>query len=1140
MRTRRSRALAAALAVLGAAVQGCGSGSAGSDVGQPRRPPIARALLVTTGETNEVREGAEVLLTGRDSEDPDGPIIDWKWTAPEGIELLTRSRAAVSFTAPDVDSPTTFTFSLEVVDSDGVTATAPIDVRVVPARDPDRFLAPRGVQTSTPDLVTLTAALEPGTAVGPLDVPFTVTLTAAVSYPSRSNVQERVELPLGGQATMTGHWPAEQTVECSRGQRRDQCLLASWINPTFHFRVPRLDVAELNQRFLASGELGRQLDPHRVDEAVVEVTATLDAGTLQDRAVLLLSNAGAVIAETAPSIIGVRSSVTVTTGALLAALGGEERAATADAYYRTVDPFGRRQTLNDWLLLAGFAADANGTLLPEAVAGSGPFAHAKYTNNFDLGFGRDMYARVEPNGNVYSLVVNYPTLEATLKGTDAFVTVVMEFTPPDDPALHPSCATKGRFVKFFTYVPDRAGNSRRVGSFDFDGRGERYTPGNCVTCHGGSLGDLARTTPNPSVPGQTLHRDCGDTDGTFLPWDLDSFLYSDTDPAILAGAPRQNGTPFAEYLDPQGRYRRDAQEEQFRKLNAAALSTWETYVAEGGPPERMAAAIDLVRGWYGGDPHAPGGRFDGTYTPAGWNVSPPIAEVYHQAFARYCRACHLQLVEPDVQLATYQDLVVDPSTGSPRQLEDILLRRGIMPYARLTMDRFWVPFAGGAVPAEVLARQLAADVPLDPAARPGRPVFNVTRTPSPAKHGDAVRLSARDSLFVRAPRWSALAATAGGPCVQPALVGARAPEVTFQTSEPGRYCIELESDGASVIEEFEVLPNQAPQLVAKPRLVVDERSAAAVDFAYTDADDGAADLVFTLLATLNGVVRVGADEVSVGAQFTQPQIDAGEVQFEPRVENLAEGAVAAGGFDYALTDGIASVGAPPAPALGYRMDVRGTADATPAVLVRPVPPSELYFGGTVAIGAGHIEVRDADTPPEGLTVTVAPSAQATGSVTPSALTYRQLLDGAAFTYTHAGNAVSERLLVTAGDGTYMSSSVPLTINARVSFEHNITPIIETACADNCHAGGPLSFRERGRVSHANVVSGTRLVFPESACIGPDTPPSSPLLRKPTVTADAPPPAGHAGGVRPGFDLSGDRSGYDLFRLWLCHSYGAND
>ncbi|HEX6999552.1 MAG TPA: hypothetical protein VF322_15540 [Gammaproteobacteria bacterium] len=33
--------------------------------------------------------------------------------------------------------------------------------------------------------------------------------------------------------------------------------------------------------------------------------------------------------------------------------------------------------------------------------------------------------------------------------------------------------------------------------------------------------------------------------------------------------------------------------------------------------------------------------------------------------------------------------------------------------------------------------------------------------------------------------------------------------------------------------------------------------------------------------------------------------------------------------------------------------------------------------------------------------------------------------------------------------------------------------------------------------------------------------------------------GHAGGVRPGFDLSNDLSAYDLFRLWLCHSYGAN-
>ncbi len=831
------------------ALHGCSSGSGGSDVDSSvRSPPVARPLVMNSGASNTVREGAEVLLTGRDSDDADGPLLEWTWSAPPGVELTTRNRTTVSFTAPAVDVATTYPITLTVLDADGETGTSAVDVRVVPARDPNLFLAPRAGQVATPDVATLTVALAPGTAVGPLDAPFTVTLSATVSYVSRGNVQERVDLDVDWLAApLTGHWPAGETVACSPGQRAEPCMLGSWINSRYQFQVPRLDVAELNQRFIASGELGRQLDPHRADSAVVEVQATLDAAGLQDKAYLLLSHDGLVIAQAPPALIGVPAALSVTTDALLAGLGGEEQRATAEAYYRTVDPRGRRQTLSDWLFAAGFA-DSGGTLLPEAVAGTGDFAHAKYTNNFDLGFGRDMYSRVEPNGNVYSFVVNYRTLEATIKNTDSFVTVAMEFTPPDDPSLHASCLTRGRYVKFFTYVPDGTGDSTRVTSIDFDGRGERPTPGNCVTCHGGTLGTLSRLVANPADPSQTLYRDCGDTDATFLPWDLDSFLYSDTDPAILAGSPRRNGTSFAAYTDPDGHFRREPQEEQFRKLNAAALATYETYVAEGGDAARIAAVTDLIHGWYGAQPKAPGARFGGAYTPPGWDVSPAVANVYHTAFARYCRSCHLQLTDTSKQLATYADLVVNPLTGAPRTLEDLIYRRGVMPFARLTADRFWVPFQGNTTAAQLLAAQLATDLGSDPTLRPGAPVFNVTRTPNPTKHGDVVRLSARNSTFVPAPRWSALATTAGGACVEPAtLVGASTLEVTFRTGGPGRYCIELTSGAASVVEQFDVVPNQPPLLVPKSRLRIDANAGAtSVDLGYGDADDPPTAVVFAL------------------------------------------------------------------------------------------------------------------------------------------------------------------------------------------------------------------------------------------------------------------------------------------------------
>src|SRR5690606_5176719 len=210
------------------------------------------------------------------------------------------------------------------------------------------------------------------------------------------------------------------------------------------------------------------------------------------------------------------------------------------------------------------------------------------------------------------------------------------------------------------------------------------------------------------------------------------------------------------------------------------------------------------------------------------------------SYARFCRACHSLRADPTRQFRSYDDFVVDPLTAAPRDLEDVIFRRGIMPLARLTMDRFWVPFDGGSESAaEKLAAVLAADprVTLDSSARPGKPVFVVTRTPDPAKELDVVRLNASESGFLDAPRWTALGSTENGVCVEPKLIGANTFEVAFRAPLPGRYCIELAGGGDSTVVEFEVVGNQAPQLVAKGVLVVDENAGpTAIDLEYADAD----------------------------------------------------------------------------------------------------------------------------------------------------------------------------------------------------------------------------------------------------------------------------------------------------------------
>ena len=177
--------------------------------------------------------------------------------------------------------------------------------------------------------------------------------------------------------------------------------------------------------------------------------------------------------------VGLPTAGFVPLDTVLAAIEGREAALTSAVYYRTVDPTGTRTSLNAWLRQAGFLA-ADGTLLPEAVAGTGEFAHAVYVNNFDLGFGRQMYTRTDELGNVFSFVKNYSTLEGAIRQLDSFATVVTEYSP-----LVNHTDPTPKFVKFFTFVEDGSGDAPRVASFDFDGRGERHTPGNCVVCHGG-------------------------------------------------------------------------------------------------------------------------------------------------------------------------------------------------------------------------------------------------------------------------------------------------------------------------------------------------------------------------------------------------------------------------------------------------------------------------------------------------------------------------------------------------------------------------------------------------------------------------------------------------------------------------------
>lgn len=871
---------AVAFVALGMILQGCSSGSGGSGVGSKSGiAPTARAQVLNGGVANTFREGSEVLLSGKDSEDGDGPLLDWSWeqTAGPTVRLVERSSVAVSFTTPRVAAETTLAFELTVADSSRDTGSTSVEVTVVPARDADKFLSLdlRGAALGTFDDFQIVAALAEGASTDSMPKPFTLSAVAYLVYPPRSNpsidcrtdtsafatgipastangcVVELLEnltpfaLP-GGGTGIEGEWPANvPTVVRPDGATADR-IASEWWNPHFTLRVPRLDVDDFNQQFVESGERGRILDQFNTPKSRIFFVFELAAPQNQQDATIIVNDLEStpivVPSQVTPKTAQAQGKVVANDGVglptvsvvpqeiVLGAITGRESALTSQVYYRTVDPTGTRESLNDWLQQAGFTDDA-GKLLPEAAAGDGEFAHALYLNNYDLGFGRDMYTRTDEFGNVYSFVVNYGTLEAAIRGNDPVVTVVMEYSPLADPA-----DPTEKFVKFFTYVDDGSGDSRRVTSMNFDGRGERYTPGNCIACHGGAK--------PPGVSELTFDSTCGDrsdamcyawpmtnrdsadiADGnlgaTFLPWDLDSFLFADTDPAITGAPARFDGVSLFDRLArDHGDYSRAVQEAQLKKLNQAAYATYCDAAQDPDCPSDSARR--LVEHWYGGmDQNGTLlGEYDDSGAPPGWQndeVVPTPTEadpgatmrnpdssedLYLTVYAKHCRMCHTNIAEEALRFDDYQKFVAQEAL-----IERAVFEQGIMPAARLTADRFWTSFADGS---DHVAARLAQEFAFEPAQGSLGPTPRalITGNVANVKRDDPVRLSGAASSFAESFGWNVLyappAELAGNPDVagfQPTLVGGAGSELSFAAAKPGTYTVELliNDDGGSGI-----------------------------------------------------------------------------------------------------------------------------------------------------------------------------------------------------------------------------------------------------------------------------------------------------------------------------------------------------
>jgi hypothetical protein len=864
--------------------------------------PIGYKPTSATGAnpvTMTVRAGADVQLTGEDSDDGNISISGFTWqqtdTAPiPAVQLIYRNASTISFTAPSVAQDTTLHFQLTVTNALGLTGTNAVQVLVKAANDPNRFLALLATPHSFRVALALTTAnASPGDPI-PLaaDAPVCVKLAPSISYLNRSAAVNIVPLPV---QTVDAKWL--QSVGATAGFPASAPAYQAFRNPVVSFDLPVLNddllFAKYNQPGATAADTANQLVSSDIDSAYVQMLVSAMPGSCDGNEpgaalngtllmVQLEDEAGTPVGPAATASAP-NGSVTVSSSVLpqpnpltpdgsanltaddflrVAATGSNvespntslETRESATAYFAAIDPSGAKTTLTGWLTNNCF--DANSATYGAGETGYN-VVHATYTNNFDLSFGRDMYFSTCANGNMAAVVINYPTLEAAANQLGAFLAVAMEYTPPagssavcfTNPA-NPATNTGKCATKFFAFAPDdRTGSFVRVLSANFDRRGQKYLPGACTVCHGGKPG-FTSGQPYPNA---------ANIDAAFMPWDMGSLLFADTDPAFACSVSAT--APACASINPS-LYTQAAQAPNIQQLNALAWRTYQSpelvQVTQTPPTSvnRFQAAIDLLTKWYGGDPAAATAHaFDDSTTPADWQITGQSApaDLYHTVFARYCRSCHTQNSNPSEQFANYANFasfLVTANTSvlpvSSTNIQQLVFHNNQMPLSRLTADRFWVDYNNGQSAAQTLATyinsvaaaaptgQNVASIPVDAnmnVVPPGQPQIALlasapaagtqlqTAGPNVITRFQGASVDAlTQSVFAATYQWSLCSggkpAVPGGACsgtsagligtpIAPAGSSAGAPQSgaslpAFATVTPGTYYLTLSAQSASI------------------------------------------------------------------------------------------------------------------------------------------------------------------------------------------------------------------------------------------------------------------------------------------------------------------------------------------------------
>jgi cytochrome c553 len=441
----------------------------------------------------------------------------------------------------------------------------------------------------------------------------------------------------------------------------------------------------------------------------------------------------------------------------------------AEAYYRAIDPTNARDTLAKWKSVNGFDT------------GTGTQTTVVFGDKRDLGYGRRMNVRRNPDGTLAFFVENYliqagPDYAysplnldaAVLRDTKWLVGVnAIEFSPgPDGGASFP---------KFFNF--DAAGVRRMA--VDLDGRGDKAMPGPCISCHGGR-GD-ALTPPDASgKPKFNLVRNGvsqqrGDVQARLHPFEPDAFDFS-----ARAG------------------FSRAEQEAAIKTINGFILCSYPIAGTSSAPEdacrrpvgssEWQAPAADIIKSAYGGD-GMPSATFDDHYVPPSW-LAAGQSTLYTNVIATSCRTCHVMRgtsAQSDIDFTTYEKF-----RGFAERTRAHVFERGNMPLAKIVYDAFWASDRPRQLAAFLDGQGLAVarganGAPL----QPGAPVAN----PGPARvvPTGATRLSGANSLYASGYAWSIVSGGNGA-----TLADAATAQPTFTAAIPGTYTLQLVASNGSV------------------------------------------------------------------------------------------------------------------------------------------------------------------------------------------------------------------------------------------------------------------------------------------------------------------------------------------------------